>query len=104
MTINQKLFRQGWLATTSTLAALAAATAQATATTEQAAPAPRDDGPHRYRVSVRATGARALPSGLASFTVHVRRTGGQQGARPGESAAPEAPPPVRPAIRQPGGP
>ncbi|MET8540909.1 hypothetical protein ABZW03_09665 [Kitasatospora sp. NPDC004799] len=69
MTINQKLFRQGLLATASTLAALAATTAQATA---QAAPAPRDDGPHRYKVSVRTAGAWTLPPGLASFTVHVR--------------------------------
>src|SRR5690349_13112055 len=53
MTINQNLFRQGLLATAaSTLTALAAATAQA-------APVQRNDGPHLYRVSVRATGAGA---------------------------------------------
>ncbi|MFJ6382263.1 hypothetical protein ACIQI7_19950 [Kitasatospora sp. NPDC092039] len=75
MTINQKLFRQGLLATAaSTLTALAAATAQA-------APAQRNDGPHLCRVSVRATGAWAPPPGLASFTVRVGGTGG--GGDPG---------------------
>ncbi|MEU1283899.1 hypothetical protein [Kitasatospora sp. NPDC005856] len=77
MTINQKLFRQGLLATAaSTLTALAAAAAQA-------APAQRDDGPLRYRVSVRAAGAWVPPPGLASFTVHIGGTGGEGG--PGDA-------------------
>ncbi|MFJ9442854.1 hypothetical protein ACIRRH_13410 [Kitasatospora sp. NPDC101235] len=79
MTINQKLFRQGMLATASTVAALAA-------TASQAAPVQRDDGPHRYKVSTRTTGAWALPAGLASFTVHARGPGGATGqnGRPGD--------------------
>ncbi|MEV7188151.1 hypothetical protein [Kitasatospora sp. NPDC093102] len=80
MTINQKLFRQGLLATASTVAALAA-------TASQAAPVQRDDGPHRYKVSTRTTGAWALPAGLASFTVHARGPGGGaagQDGRPGD--------------------
>ncbi|MBO1419387.1 hypothetical protein [Streptomyces sp. FH025] len=73
MKINQKLFRQGLLATASTVTVLAA-------TAAQDAPAQRDEGPHRYRVSTRTDGAWALPAALASFTVHTRGTGGRGGA------------------------
>ncbi|MGW1176038.1 hypothetical protein ACWD4P_20265 [Kitasatospora sp. NPDC002543] len=85
MTINQKLFRQGLLATAaaSTLTALAA-------TAAQAAPAQRDDGPHRYRVSVRASGAWAPPPGLASFTVHIRGPRGGTGSGTGGGGGPGA--------------
>lgn len=77
MTINQKLFRQGLLATASTVTVLAATAAQATAATRAAQPAPvqRDDGPHRYKVHTRTDGAWALPPGLASFTVYARGPG-----------------------------
>ncbi|MFJ6621594.1 hypothetical protein ACIQOW_28980 [Kitasatospora sp. NPDC091335] len=79
MTTNQKLFRQGLLATTSTVTVLATTTAQATQAA-QAAPGRRDEGPHRYKVSVRAAhGAWTLPSGLTSFTVYARGSGGTGG-------------------------
>ncbi|MFF2119887.1 hypothetical protein ACFVXH_21405 [Kitasatospora sp. NPDC058184] len=77
MTINQKLFRQGLLATASTATALAVTTG--TTTTAPAAPAQRDGGPQAYRVSVRAGGAWELPPGLTSFTVYVRGSGGGSG-------------------------
>lgn len=84
MTINQKLFRQGLVATASTVAALAA-------TAAQAAPVQRDDGPHRYKVSIRSAGAWALPAGLTSFTVYARGPGGGPSGRDG-----------RPGTRRPG--
>ncbi|MGW2869643.1 hypothetical protein [Kitasatospora sp. NPDC001225] len=77
MTINQKLFRQGLLATASTATALAVTTG--TTTTAPAAPTQRDGGPQAYRVSVRAGGAWELPPGLTSFTVYVQGSGGGSG-------------------------
>ncbi|MFB7122354.1 hypothetical protein [Kitasatospora sp. NPDC056273] len=84
MTINQKLFRQGLLATASTATALAVTTG--TTTTTPAAPAQRDGGPQAYRVSVRAGGAWELPPGLTSFTVYVRGSGGGSGGGSGDSS------------------
>ncbi|MFE7594124.1 hypothetical protein ACFU6K_32435, partial [Kitasatospora sp. NPDC057512] len=81
MTINQKLFRQGLLATASTVTVLAATTGGATAA--QAAPTQRDGGPHGYKVFTQTDEAWALPPGLSSFTVYAWGAGGGGGGGAG---------------------